>query len=741
MVLLSEQLRRRGGLPGILGILCCMVSTAMASPATPGTLEISSTPQSIGIDWRISGDTDHDAVCDVRYRRAGDASWRPAMSLVRVDSSVGNALAGSILFADADTDYEVELTLADPDGGFDTRIVNVRTKKARTAPAALRSLHVVPGSSGGDGSVANPYQGLATAWAQAQPGDELLLHAGSYGAVSDDNGQSGTEANPIIIRDAGDGEVRLSYLQVFQRSHLWIEGLTFQFDGSSDTGFYASLLNAGYDNGFQSMVADVNNIALVRNRFEGFKHGVRAGPRTSGWYIADNTIVGDKQLGATGTLRLDGEGIELGHGSEHEVAHNSITLVADGISFPERNVDIYGNDIFDTTDDGIELDGGQANTRVWKNRIHNASNNGIAFQPQSGAPWYIIRNQIVNSQESIFKFRNGDRFVALHNTFVNYNNVLDHHSHQLLRGITRNNLWISVNNGPIWLRSEGGLSWQTDLDYDGFDWGSNSAPFEINGTEYSDLAELQAASGQLANAIAVDADTCFESFNVPGPPPLVSVPAQLLTLNASCNAVDAGQVIPNINDDFQGAGPDMGAYERGAQAPLYGPRAGSVAPPNPTPANRAPVARAGADQAGDEGSSLTLSAAGSSDADGDTLSYSWLQTAGPAATFSNSQAMTTNVALPQVSGTTQVTVELTVTDTSGAMSTDTVLITVNDTSTVPANPGNPTTPTGGGGNADDSSGGGSMDFFLLWGFVALWIGRLAGGGRRGRRASVGQYFI
>ena len=321
------------------------------------------------------------------------------MPLVRVDSGAGNTLAGSIMFLEPDTDYEIQVALTDPDGGADTRAINVRTEPRRELPAPARTLHVVPGSGGGDGSAGNPYQGVAAAWAQAGPGDEVLLHAGNYGGVNDDNGNSGNPGNEIVFRAAGDGEVVFSYIQVFQRSNLWFEGLTFRYDGGSDTGFYSSLLNSGYDNGFQSMPSEINNIVLKGNRFEGYKHAVRAGPRTNGWYVADNTIIGDKQLGITGIPSFDGEGIELGQGSDHEVAYNSITRVADGVSFPSRNCDIYGNDIFDVTDDGIELDYGQANTRIWENRIHNAGHNGIAFQPQAGAPWYIVRNQIVNVRQ------------------------------------------------------------------------------------------------------------------------------------------------------------------------------------------------------------------------------------------------------------------------------------------------------------------------------------------------------
>jgi hypothetical protein len=47
-----------------------------------------------------------------------------------------------------------------------------------------------------------------------------------------------------------------------------------------------------------------------------------------------------------------------------------------------------------------------------------------------------------------------------------------------------------------------------------------------------------------------------------------------MALKAGCNAVDAGAVLPNINDGFTGAAPDLGAYELGQPLPAYGPRGG-----------------------------------------------------------------------------------------------------------------------------------------------------------------------
>jgi hypothetical protein len=39
-------------------------------------------------------------------------------------------------------------------------------------------------------------------------------------------------------------------------------------------------------------------------------------------------------------------------------------------------------------------------------------------------------------------------------------------------------------------------------------------------------------------------------------------------------AVDAGLVLPNINDNYQGEAPDMGALEKEAPPVHYGPRSG-----------------------------------------------------------------------------------------------------------------------------------------------------------------------
>jgi hypothetical protein len=43
-------------------------------------------------------------------------------------------------------------------------------------------------------------------------------------------------------------------------------------------------------------------------------------------------------------------------------------------------------------------------------------------------------------------------------------------------------------------------------------------------------------------------------------------------LRAKSAAIDAGMVLPTINDGFAGKAPDLGAYEFGQTLPDYGPR-------------------------------------------------------------------------------------------------------------------------------------------------------------------------
>ncbi len=117
--------------------------------------------------------------------------------------------------------------------------------------------------------------------------------------------------------------------------------------------------------------------------------------------ITDNVIQGDIINFTSGVF--GGEGIELEHSNGHVVAYNRISNTADGVSYPGKNCDIFRNEIFNVSDDGIEFDYGYANNRAWENRITTANNNGISFQPMYSAPEYVIRNQVIVIRRRCFK--------------------------------------------------------------------------------------------------------------------------------------------------------------------------------------------------------------------------------------------------------------------------------------------------------------------------------------------------
>jgi hypothetical protein len=43
-------------------------------------------------------------------------------------------------------------------------------------------------------------------------------------------------------------------------------------------------------------------------------------------------------------------------------------------------------------------------------------------------------------------------------------------------------------------------------------------------------------------------------------------------LRSNAAAIDAGCILPNVNDGFMGKAPDLGALETGLPVPHYGPR-------------------------------------------------------------------------------------------------------------------------------------------------------------------------
>ena len=91
---------------------------------------------------------------------------------------------------------------------------------------------------------------------------------------------------------------------------------------------------------------------------------------------------------------------------------------------------------------------------------------------------------------------------------------------------------------------------------------------------FATLADFRTATGQEKHGVEVDFDI-FEKLAPPDPAQRHAVYHAMdlnFALKPASKAVDAGVIIPTVNDAFKGAAPDLGALEAGAPAPQYGPR-------------------------------------------------------------------------------------------------------------------------------------------------------------------------
>lgn len=544
---------------------------------------------SLGVRWPVRGDANRNATTTVRYRRRGDTAWRDGLPLFRTDpESVspenrvpgGWLLAGSVVDLVPDTEYDIQLSLRDPDGGDADQTLVMRTLAEPTEPSGMRVRHVVPFGPGppGTGPAENPFRGLKAAQAAAEPGDLFLLRAGLYAEgtwVIDRHGRAG---RPIIYRAAGPGDVVLDgggaarLISAQDVQHVWFEGLTLR---------NARYLFIGHRGA---------HIVIRRSSFEVIQGGVEAingGYDVSrGFVITDNVFRGPTSWPPSKGIE-DINGITI-TGAGHVVAYNRMMNLGDGVHGTSHGrlsaSDIYNNDIEASTDDGIEADYADTNVRVFRNRVTTVFT-GISAQPSHGGPLYIFRNAIYNVKYSPFKLHNDTSGVLIfHNTSVTSGIPwhIEPGGETVNDVVTRNNLFIGTT-GPA-LRSTGRMI-RCDFDRDGFAWFPGSLPLRTllapffatwNGRNYATPNEAR-RSGLLYKvhgAITLPIAGNFASGLTPPADYRIRQPASLNDprLAAESAAVDAGVVLPNFSDGFAGRAPDLGCCELGAPLPHYGPR-------------------------------------------------------------------------------------------------------------------------------------------------------------------------
>ena len=519
--------------------------------------------------------------------------------------------------------------------GEAVKVVNVTTRAEPKAATGGRVRHVYSQYYTGVKEEPN-YPGLVSAYGGSQntkgdwnvvaedvvqPGDIIKIHGGLYQGVLLNYPDwhnipfdgtyfftaKGTAERPIVIEAAGDGEVIFDgagaaiLFNVMASEHHIFQGLTFR--------------NAGrvFDAG-RKHLAGASDLTIRNCRFEHVGEGVVtefAGSKN--FLIQDNVILGRDDryrmygwaahregLIPYGTHLMDSYyGIKV-YGSGHVIAHNSIAYFHDAIGIstygtPEKeqelkavSIDIYNNDLHLLVDDFIEADGSVHNVRVMRNRGVNAAENGISAQPVFGGPAYYIRNILYNVPlGGALKIHGGvPGLTAYHNTFITESNAGARYPNSNFR----NNLILGTD-GPVVVSSLHLTTNYSVADYNGYR--PNQGPespenqFQwLNANKesvgFKTLASFSSASGLEKHGITVDYDV-FENLQKPKLAPVGTAMGNMpgpvyhavdlnFKLNPKGKAVDAGVVIPNVNDGFKGKAPDLGALEVGGAAVIYGAR-------------------------------------------------------------------------------------------------------------------------------------------------------------------------
>jgi parallel beta-helix repeat protein len=353
-----------------------------------------------------------------------------------------------------------------------------------------------------------------------------------------------------------------------QANYIVIDGFEIRYYGNDDyqTGIFVD-----------GKASPVGRCNVIRNNTI---HNTGEGIWVRGTNCADNLIANNEiyDVGVTswvwaavkGTeIEETGIGLEAGWGNvvRDNIVHGQFNGIGpgawDALTDEAYNgaCDVYGNVIYDISDDCLEPEGACVNVAMWDNDLSNF-HMGISVSPITVGPIYFFRNVMWDwpnhsspqSNASALKIGNSTegRQYFYHNTYctpaADQTGITPNGN--FFNTVSRNNIlyasWYAIedtNNG-----GGGTSSWDYDDIFTTYDNPAEPRYVKWANVRYYTLPEWQAATGQETNGI--DADPLFA--NLSG--------GDLMLLPGS-PCIDRGEVIPNINDGYLGAAPDLGAYE------------------------------------------------------------------------------------------------------------------------------------------------------------------------------------
>ncbi|MHC4744353.1 MAG: right-handed parallel beta-helix repeat-containing protein, partial [Planctomycetota bacterium] len=513
-----------------------------------GTVEPSTVPtfHCIGIYWSPR-DGSSDNVCQVHYRSHGSTDWKEALPLWYDDRRVGGYRAGyrgSIVNLDPGTAYEIELELSNT--GTDEKLIAETwsedfpiAKTVYLPPWTTYHTLRITESGSPDGYI------LYTAPAGGETID--VRHNEDYCVTVD--------ASYVIIRGLNLKGAKRYGIRLYDCHDVVIEGC--------DISGFSSIEDDGWGNrgaAIFSLSTKLKRIIVQRNQIH------HPYSDTNSWSEYRDKYGTYHPRGPKPISYVNSAG-------NHVIRYNEIysdvdhyfedCMSAGNNNFPNRDSDIYGNYVANCWDDGIEAEDDNCNVRIWGNFIEWTFVK-IAVAPTKIGPVYIWRNVAgVGRQDDIQHWNDVSRGGFLKTSsngggkiFVFHNTLLQPEQPRgvvyplgcgrglgwggpMLNTMSRNNiLHIHKPGAPsIKDRDYDPLG---DYDYDLYNGYIDATPgAEPNGIRDVPIYDRNNGDGEFA----------LDPFS-PG--------------------YDAGVVIPNFNDNYNGAAPDIGAHEAGSPPMEFG---------------------------------------------------------------------------------------------------------------------------------------------------------------------------
>lgn len=512
----------------------------------------------LGIYWSPPGGA-ADKEVQVRYRRPGASSWNEALPM-RYNPIAGTDedltdYRGSIVHLAPGTTYEVQLTLA----GTSTTASLTAATWSETFPVG-ETVRVgdrdhpfkIDQSGSGTAGAYRVYDGRGATIDVGHKFDQCITIHASYVIL-----------RGFALKGAGSPDSSLKRtmgaIQIDGGHDIVIEDCDISDWGRLDprTGF-----GKDYDAAIYSRSTTLERLVLQRSRIH---H-----PRWDGstWYEPKypTHTMGPQCI----TLFNTAGNHVIRHNefwSDLEHMYNDIVGGGGNGSFrgsPGPDSDIYGNVVSHCWDDGLEVEGGSRNVRVWDNYLTQCMNM-IGNAPASIGPLYIWRNVVSHSQSqpgaggaNFLKmgFADGEHWMT--GPMYIFHNTLFHADEWLPTGglggnrivkhtVSRNNI-LEVRSPRDYSASENAKNTDNDLDYDLYN-GRVPRGQEVHGVR-----------GQPVYAAGSGFDPATKTGR--------------FQLAPDSPGAAAGQAIPNFSEGFSGPAPDIGAHQRGAPARHYGVAAG-----------------------------------------------------------------------------------------------------------------------------------------------------------------------